>query len=96
MKTKEEIIELLSQQKPEYAEKFKVRSMALFGSYARGNPGDNSDIDIMVDVDPSIGLEFVTLAESIEKMIGQRVELVSLRAIKPRQLEYIKPDLIYV
>jgi len=36
------------------------------------------------------------LAESIEKLIGQRVELVSLRAIKPRQLEYIKPELIYV
>ncbi len=96
MKTKEEIIDLLSQQKPEYAEKFKVRSMAIFGSYARGNPGYNSDIDIIVDVDPSIGLEFVTLAESIEKLIGQRVELVSLRAIKPRQLEYIKPELIYV
>jgi len=96
MKTKEEIIDLLSQQKHEYAEKFKVRSMAIFGSYARGDQGENSDIDIIVDVDPSIGLEFVTLAESIEGLIGQRVELVSLRALKPRQLEYIQPELIYV
>jgi len=96
MKTKEEIIDLLYQQKHEYAEKFKVRSMAIFGSYARGDQGDNSDIDIIVDVDPSIGLEFVTLAESIERLVGQRVELVSLRALKPRQLEYIQPELIYV
>ena len=96
MKTKEEIINLLSQQKHEYAEKYKVRSMAIFGSYARGDQGDNSDIDIIVDVDPSIGLEFVTLAESIERLVGQRVELVSLRALKPRQLEYIQPELIYV
>ena len=96
MKTKEEIINLLSQQKPEFEAKFKVRSMALFGSYARGNPRHDSDVDIIVDVDPSIGLEFVTLAENIEKLIGQRIELVSLRALKPRQLEYIQPELIYV
>src|SRR4030042_7003949 len=96
MKTKDEIIDLLSQQKHEYAEKFKVRSMAIFGSYARGNQGDNSDIDIIVDVDPSIGLEFVTLAESIERLVGQRVELVSLRALKPSQLKYNKRALSYV
>ena len=62
----------------------------------RGKVQDHSVVDIIVDVDPSIGLEFVTLAESIESLIGQRVELVSLRAMKPRQWEYIQQELIYV
>ena len=70
--------------------------MALFGSYARGDHGPDSDVDILVDIDPSVGLEFVILAEKIEHLLGLSVELVSLRAIKPNQLRYIEQDLIYV
>lgn len=40
--------------------------MGLFGSYATGDATEQSDVDILVDVDPSIGLRFVTLAETIE------------------------------
>jgi uncharacterized protein len=76
--------------------RFKVRQMALFGSYARGDQHSDSDVDILVDVDPSVGLEFVILAEQIEQLLGLPVELVSLRAIKPNKLKYIEKDLIYV
>jgi predicted nucleotidyltransferase len=49
-----------------------------------------------VDIDPSVGLEFVTLAEQIKQLLGLLVELVSRRAIKPNKLKYIEQDLIYV
>ena len=51
--------------------------MALFGSYARGDQQSDSDVDILVDIDPSVGLEFVTLAEQIEQLLDLPVELVS-------------------
>ena len=70
--------------------------LALFGSYARGDQQPDSDVDILVDVDPSVGLEFVLLAEQIEQLIGLPVELVSRRAIKPSHMKYIESDLIYV
>jgi predicted nucleotidyltransferase len=73
-----------------------VHRLALFGSYARGDQKTNSDVDILVDIDPSVGLEFVTLAEQIEQLLGLPVELVSRRAIKPNKLKYIEQDLIYV
>ncbi len=95
-KAREEILSLLVQNKPELESRFKVRRLALFGSYARGDQRPDSDVDILVDIDPSVGLEFVTLAEQIEKLLGLSVELISLRAIKPNKLEYIKQDLIYV
>jgi hypothetical protein len=95
-KTREEILSLLSQNKSNLENRFKVRRMALFGSYARGDQRSDSDVDILVDIDPSVGLEFVTLAEQIEQLLDLPVELVSRRAIKPNKLKYIEQDLIYV
>jgi len=95
-KTREEILSLLDQNKSEFETRFKVRRLALFGSYARGDQQSDSDVDILVDIDPSVGLEFVTLAELIEQLLGLPVELVSKRAIKPNKLKYIEQDLIYV
>ncbi len=95
-KTREEILSLLVQNKSELENRFKVRRLAIFGSYARGDQRADSDVDILVDIDPSIGLEFVTLAEQIEQLLELPVELVSRRAIKPNKLKYIEQDLIYV
>jgi hypothetical protein len=96
MKSREQIIRLLKKEKSALQNRFKVRKLAIFGSYARGEQHSKSDVDILVDIDPSIGLEFVTLAEKIEKLLGIKVELVSLGAIKRRNLKVIKKDLIYV
>jgi predicted nucleotidyltransferase len=96
MRTTQEILRLLEQAKPELARRFGVRRLAVFGSYARGEQRDESDVDILVEVDPSIGLEFVDLAESIESLLGLRSEVVSRRAIKPRNWEVIEKELIDV
>jgi hypothetical protein len=96
MITKEEILNTLAKDKPELQRRFKVRKMALFGSYARGEQRADSDVDILVEVDPSIGLEFVTLAERIEKLLGVGVDLVSSRAVTSKAMEFIGPELIYV
>ena len=53
-------------------------------------------MDILVEVDPSIGLGFVELAERIEGALGIRAEVVSRRAIKPRYWDEIKEDLVDV
>jgi len=94
--TREEIIKTLAKDKPELEKRFKVSKMALFGSYARGDQQPDSDVDILVEVDPSIGLDFVTLAERIEKLLGTNVDLVSTRAVNSRTMKYIEPELIYV
>ena len=96
MLTKEEILETLSKAKSELQKQFKVRKLALFGSYARGEQRADSDVDILVDVDPSIGLEFVTLAQRIEQLLGVGVDLVSSRAVTSKAMEFIGPELIYV
>ena len=96
MKTREEILSVLSKHRGDLETRFKVTRLGLFGSYARGEQRADSDVDILVDVDQSIGLEFVTLADRIETLLGIPVEVVSRRAIKPRHLQVIEKELIYV
>lgn len=73
---------------------YPIRRMALFGSWARGDAREDSDIDVMVEVDPSIGLGFVELGEKLERALGRRVDLVSRRAIKPSLWKKIEPELL--
>ena len=81
---------------PVLRREFPLRRMAVFGSVARGEAAQGSDIDILVDVDPSIGLVFVTLAERLETELGRKVDLVSRRGVKPALWAQIEPELIDV
>ena len=61
----------------------------LFGSYAKNKSTNNSDIDILVELDYSypIGLEFIQMQFDLEKLLKRKVDLVSERAVS----KYIKP-----
>ena len=96
MKTRDDILKRLQEMKSYLSVTFKVNSLALFGSYSRGDQTETSDVDILVDVDPSLGLEFVTLAEEIEDSLGISVDLVSSRAIQSQYRAAIEEELIYV
>ena len=96
MKKREEILQILSQHKSDWQERYKLRRISLFGSYARGDQQEDSDVDLLVEVDPSIGLDFVLLAETIEESLGLHVDLISTRAVKPRHWKYIQEELIDV
>ncbi len=96
MKTRDEVIALLASHKEDLMLRFKVRKIALFGSYARNEQGPESDVDILVDIDPSIGLEFVLLADTAEQLLGLPVHVVSRRAVGAYAMRAIRRDLVYV
>ncbi len=77
------VLRLLRESKPALKREFPLSRLALFGSVARDEADEQSDVDILVEVEPSIGLGFVTLAERLESLIGHKVDLVSRRGIKP-------------
>lgn len=71
---------------------FKTRPVLkayLFGSYVRGVANNNSDIDILVDLDYSqkIGLQFIQMKLDLEKLLNNEVDLVSSNGLS----QYIKP-----
>ncbi|MBI3088051.1 MAG: nucleotidyltransferase family protein [Candidatus Omnitrophica bacterium] len=96
MKTREDILSVLAREKVSLQRRYPVYRLALFGSYARGEAQSDSDVDLLVEVDPSIGLRFVTLAEDLERLLGLPVDLVSQRAVRPSQMAFLTPELIDV
>ena len=63
---------------------YGVRSLGLFGSYARGEQGRKSDIDILVEFEAPIGLfRFNRLERQLGEILGGRVDLVMKSALKP-------------
>jgi len=76
--------------------RYPLKKMALFGSVVRGDATEQSDIDILVEVDPTIGLQMVDLAEELESHLHRKVDVVSFRAIRPHMMEAIREDIQYV
>lgn len=63
---------------------FAVRSLALFGSGARGDAGPMSDVDLLVEFDRPIGLlHFSRTARHLSDLLGAPVDLVLRRAVLP-------------
>jgi uncharacterized protein len=91
-----EIKEALQKLKPELAQKFHVQAIGLFGSVVRDDYTAASDIDIIVQFDQPIGIEFVDLADYIEQRLKRKVDLVSKNGIKEKYYKAIESEIVYV
>ncbi len=91
MYTKEKIIDLLKAKKPELQKKYPVSELGLFGSYARGDHKEESDIDILVDFHSRIdGFDYISLAHELEDLFNQKIDLVSRKGIKLKYLPFVE------
>ncbi len=95
MKTKDETMGLLRTHKKEISERFAVRALALFGSYARGTAGAMSDIDIAVEFDEPTFDHYMDLKFFLERLLEAEVDLVLVDSLKPRLKPYVEKDMIY-
>ena len=75
----------------DFFSKQPVLKAYLFGSYGRGVGTENTDIDLLVELDYShtIGLEFIQMQLDLQNMLSKKVDLVSSRGLS----KYIKPIL---
>jgi predicted nucleotidyltransferase len=91
------ILSTLQNLKPELAQKYGVSSIGLFGSVVRDDfSPSKSDIDIIVDFSKPIGIEFIDLAEYLESVFKQKIDLVSKNGIKKGYFQSIEKDIMYV
>ncbi len=87
----------LQKLKPVLANKYHVSSIGLFGSVVREDYTPySSDIDIIVDFDQPIGIEFVDMADFLEKELETKVDVVSRNGIKAKYLSEIEREIVYV
>ena len=97
MKRLAEIQEILRQKKPILRERFKVKEIGVFGSFVRGEEKDTSDLDILVELERPVGLiKFVGLQNYLSDELGEKVDLVTKSALKPRIKKNILSEVVYV
>jgi predicted nucleotidyltransferase len=83
--------------KPDLKERFKVKTIGLFGSYVKGEQKDTSDLDVLVDFYEPISLfRFIELEDFLTQQLGVKVDLVMRDALKPRIKDNILSEAIYV
>ncbi len=96
MKTLKEIEEIIKQHGQELEERFKVKRIGIFGSYARGDQNEDSDIDILVEFREPVGFVFIHLADFLEEILETKVDLLTVDGIKENRRKFIMEDLTYV
>jgi uncharacterized protein len=81
-----------------YLKNQPVRRGYLFGSYARGEQNENSDVDILLELDDHVGLyKFVGMQLGLENLLGKKIDLVSDKGLSAHLHPYVEKDkkLIY-
>ena len=87
MNTENSIVEKLIELKPMLREDYSVKEIGLFGSFSDGTFTDNSDIDILIELEKPIGWKIFTLEIFLEKTFGRKIDLVTKGALK-EQIKY--------
>jgi uncharacterized protein len=91
---KENVLALLNSNKPSLKE-FKVKSLLIFGSVARDEANAESDVDLLVEFEQTIGLfTFVRLQRYLEKILGCKVDLGTPDSLKEDLREVVLKEAI--
>ena len=95
---REEIIEKLQEVLPIVKEKYHVKTMGIFGSVARGDDTETSDVDVLIEFDEqAIGFfDFIRLQKMLSDAVGRDVDLITKGGLKKVIKEDILRETIYV
>ena len=74
---------------------FGVKKLGLFGSVARGEAAEGSDLDFLVELERHTFDDYFGVRHFLEDLFGRPVDLVEVEAVKPGLRPYIEADLVY-
>ncbi len=91
VQTKDEILSRLKDHEPQFRD-LGVRRMGLFGSFVRGRQAPDSDVDVLLDFEPSMKSfdRFMQISFLLEEILQRHVELVTTEALSP----YLGPHIL--
>ena len=94
---KSEVLRLLQTHKQILAERFGVTDLAVFGSFARDEATDESDLDILVTFNsPATSRSYFGVQFYIEDLTGRAVDLVTDKALRPELRASVERDCVHV
>ena len=97
MKSLEEIKHIFQQNKPFLLENYRITELGIFGSYAREEQTENSDVDVLIDYQKAPTLiMLVELREYLSDLVNMKVDVVTKKGLKPRIRERVLSEVVYV
>jgi predicted nucleotidyltransferase len=94
--TRDQILDFLRQHKQELHDRFGVTKIGLFGSYARGEARENSDVDVAIELSRNTADSYFGLLHFLEDSFDARIDLGIESNFKPIIKPYIMREIIYV
>jgi predicted nucleotidyltransferase len=91
--TKERVTSILENELTYLRQEYGVVRIAVFGSFANGLPDEESDVDLLVELNRPLGFEFVSLARYLEERLGRSVDLATFETLN-RSLDQPRYQLI--
>ncbi len=83
--------------KPTLSRKYKVKRIGIFGSVINGRVHMSSDVDVLVEFSRRIDLlDFVALERYLCEQTGAKIDLVSLKALRPEFKDAILNEVVYI
>lgn len=92
-----QVLALLGDHRNEIKRRFAVKRLSVFGSAARDEMHEGSDVDVLVEFDgPATFDGYMDLKSYLEGVLGTAVDLVTEKGLKPRARRHVEKDLIHV
>ena len=90
-------IEILKRYESTIKEKFHVRKIGVFGSFARGEEKEGSDIDVLIELEDKYETfdNFMDLKFFLEDLFKREVDLVTVEALRPQLKDDIMREVVY-
>ena len=96
MITKTEILSKLTELKPILYKDYAVKEIGLFGSYSDNSNTEESDIDILIELEKPIGWKFFTLELYLENIFNKKIDLVTKNALKEQIKDQVLKQVNFV
>ncbi len=96
MISKNDILSKLTELKPILHNEYAVKKIGLFGSFSTNTFTENSDIDLLIELDRPIGWKFFTLELYLEKIFKRKIDLVTKNGLKEQIKDNILKQVNYV
>ncbi len=96
MITKDDILSKLKELKPTLYKDYAVREIGLFGSFSDESYTEDSDIDILIELEKPIGWKFFSLELYLEQIFNRKIDLVTKNALKEQIKDHILKQVNYV
>ena len=95
MRTLKEIMEILQEHMDELKSKYGVRTIEIFGSYARGEQGENSDLDLLVEFEKPVGLLTISMLQVyLSDLLGIEVDVIPQDSLRRELWESVRREAV--